>query len=118
MFCALIFLLVVRYAIYLSLELTEFTFFDIKNPRTYIPFYLSELIICLVYIYFLIRVYKNKEIEVKQQEKLQQEQSQLLQEYDREALGLIQEQSVMSVKSSQAQIVNNINQTMRASEMG
>lgn len=53
-----------RYAIYLSLQFSYFQFFDISTLRAYVPFYISELIISVAYIFFLIKVYKNKEIEI------------------------------------------------------
>ena len=60
-FFSLWILLLIRLAIYCSLELQGFNIFNVSNVRTYIPFYLSELIISIIYIVFLIRVYKNVE---------------------------------------------------------
>lgn len=66
-FTCLILLLIIRYAIYLSLQFANINFFNINQLRSYVPFYVSELIISVTYICFLIRVYKNKEIEVQSQ---------------------------------------------------
>lgn len=63
-FAFLIVLLFVRYAIYLSLQFAHFKLFNISALRDYVPFYISELIISVAYIFFLIKVYKNKEIEI------------------------------------------------------
>jgi hypothetical protein len=63
-FTFLIVLLFIRYAIYLSLQFANIKFFDISELRAYVPFYISELIISVAYIFFLIKVYKNKEIEI------------------------------------------------------
>jgi TRAP-type mannitol/chloroaromatic compound transport system permease small subunit len=61
-FTLFLFLLFVRYAIYLSLQFASFKLFEISQLRAYLPFYISELIISIAYIGFLIRVYRNSEI--------------------------------------------------------
>ena len=69
-FACMMTLLLVRFVIYLSIEVNQFELFDISELRNYIPFYISEIIISVAYIFFLIRVHKNREFEVKQKKKL------------------------------------------------
>jgi len=58
-FGLLIGLLFIRYAIYLSLQFANFKFFQISQLRAYVPFYISELLVSIAYICFLIKVYKS-----------------------------------------------------------
>lgn len=81
-------LLTARFLIYCSID-TNRKFFNISRPRTYIPFYISEIIISVAYIFFLIKVYKNQELEMQQEEPTEIVVS--AEEHENLALGLMPE---------------------------
>lgn len=63
-FIAFMLLMLLRYMIYLCFQFDKFQLFKISAPRAYIVFYISEIIISVSYITFLVRVYRSKVIEI------------------------------------------------------
>jgi len=58
-------LIAFRYFVYFSLQFANFGFLNISKLTSLIPFYVSELIISVAYIRFLIKVFRNQTIEVR-----------------------------------------------------
>ena len=61
-------LMLFRFGVYICLQFANISFFEITELRSEIPFYVSELIISVAYILFLVGVFRTGTIQVVESE--------------------------------------------------